>query len=163
MKCGICHNATPTYEYRGFGSLQPTRTLPVRDAGDLAQHKRQQHPAEFQAAIEKREAGKQAVERARIERAAKVRDVGQQHGRLALLRYDESSTPILTHTSEEYSGVYLRYPNKTAFAEYQRLTEAAKTALETAWRLGSRVPQEDIDAVKRTMEEARREEAKHDA
>lgn len=163
MKCGICGSDNPTYESRGHYGIDPMRVLIVHDAGDLVRHKRQQHPDEYEAGLQKRKDTKAEHERIAEDYRQRRRAAGDAAGRAVLYRVPYGEYPIEVRTIrgidlyfrlEEY-----RYPQEHHMAAYYALLEEiarlqglADQEIRAAFDQGDPVPQEDVERVKAAMD-----------
>lgn len=166
MKCGICNDSNPTYTYIYLNG-DTSAPLPVRDAGDLVTHKRQQHHDEWMASLQRRKDTKAVRERQERDYAQRRREAGVKAGRTVLFRWADEVEVEITATSmvAAYNLPGYRYPEPVAFGHYEglkehsaRLQREAAAFLALAYETGSPVPQEDMDQVRAAMDAVRREE-----
>ena len=175
MRCGICGSDSPTYEDSGGWGRGPVTVLAVHYADQLNTHKRQQHPDEYKASLQRRKDTKAEHERASQDFFRRRQAAGDAAGGVVLFRYHygESMWAKVEVTTTRGMGFYhrledYRYPEPFAFAAYEtclleikQLQEQATLALEDAFAHGSPVPQEDVERVKAAMDAVQREEAPH--
>ena len=163
MRCGICGSDNPAYENSGFLGRSPMTVLAVYDSGSLNTHKRQQHPAEYQASLQRRKDTKAERERVAQDYGQRRRAAGAAAGRVVLYRHPyEKSVVEVTTTKDIEPWTRLedhRYPEPVSFGVYQRhlleikrLQEQAAKALENAFAYGAPVPVEDVERVKAAMD-----------
>ena len=163
MKCGICGNKEPTWENRGVYGQQPATVLTVHDATDLVTHKRQQHPDEYKAGLQKRQDTRAANERAERDYLQRRGEAGLRTGQTVLYKQPYSEWALYIwhtmHISHYDHPEDYRYPDPQAFQEYEALRQEihaledrAALALVEAFEQGAPVPQEDVDRVREAMD-----------
>ena len=171
MRCGICGSDNPTYSYGGKYQNERPTTLTVQNAVGLVQHKRQQHPDEYKASLQRRKDTKAEHERAARDFVLRRWAAGDAASRTVLYRdpYGDSEVSVTTTRDIELwtrlEGH--RYPEPKLFHAYEddqleitRLQNEAALALEGAFAQGTPVPQEDVERVKAAMDAVPREEVR---
>ena len=165
MKCGICKSDLMNV----YGSDRETvlRQRPMRDAGDLRDHKHREHPEAVSssrvAAAERRRQQEELEQKAEQRR----RELRLAASKPAIWPREKSWTRhteveyILTTTAEMHitagspeRGFAARYPEPEIFETYQavqaeiaRLQNVSQDMLKRAWEAGLTITEADIDAV----------------
>ena len=154
MKCGICGKTTMR-GYYGEG-------YPIYDRGDLAQHKKYEHKAEYRAAIEARRT-KAEIAKAEAQRVSDARLAASRPVVYRSFGQGEPETyPSSKVTWQQVKGwdgqirTDVRFPDAQAYEEYKcvmveiaGLEAHASVILTRAWELGTPVTLEHLDELDR--------------
>ena len=158
MKCGICNKTTML----GYHDEQ----VPISSPYLLARHKRYEHRAEHQAAIDARRTKAQTTKQAKATAAQRVSDARLAASRPVVARLFGSGTPIAYASSklsrwdvrggDEHQMIYVRFPDAEAYEQYLSvmatiagLESEARVHLTAAWEMGTPVTLEHLDELDR--------------
>mgnify|MGYP001577282354 CR=1 FL=1 len=157
MRCGICGKDTMRHPRSGD-------QIPMHDHDALSRHKILEHPIEYRAAREARQAKADATRRAKVAEAQRVSDVRLAASRPVVMQY-AGETELITGPSSQLaryqvnSSGRVRFPDAEAYRQYQRvmatitgLEAEARAYLTEAWEMGTPVTLEHLDELDRAAE-----------
>ncbi|GEM_PF-5852830 len=160
MICKLCGGAVYTSSSH-FGS-KPIE-IPINDQGDLNAHKRQAHPQEYRASIQKRKDSKAAAERAQQARYEAIEQAGKAASRPVVGGYTyppekplafADLTITMTYQLSAYNLSRYRYPDFDEFGQYLLAKAEMEAALLEAYNKGAPVPKDDVAKAQAAMDAA---------
>ena len=157
MRCGICGKDTMRHPRSGD-------QIPMHDHDALNRHKILEHPIEYRAAREARQAKADATRRAKVAEAQRVSDARLAASRPVVMQY-AGETELITGPSSQLaryqvnSSGRVRFPDAEAYHQYEsvmatiaKLEGLARTYLTEAWQMGTPVTLEHLDELDRAAE-----------
>ena len=159
MRCGICGKDTMRHPRSGA-------QIPMHDQDALNRHKILEHPIEYRAAREARQAKAQATKQTKDAEAQRVSDARLAASRPVVVRSAGDTGPITYPSSRlRRFDVYgwngsaqtnVRFPEAEAYrlyeeimAEISKLEGDARVYLTTAWEMGWPVTLDALDELDR--------------
>ena len=157
MRCGICGKDTMRHPRSGD-------QIPMHDHDALNRHKILEHPIEYRAAREARQAKADATKQAKAAEARQVSDARLAASRPVVVRYRGEqevttlpSSKILRHQVDPiFDTSRPRFPDADAYQGYKSLmaqiaglTAEADIYLIIAWEMGTPVTLEHLDELDR--------------
>ena len=159
MRCGIC----------GKDTMRDPRTgdqRPIYDADALNRHKILEHPIEYRAAREARQAKADATRQAKFVEAQRVYDARLAASRPVVIRARGEGKPttcpssqVIRYQVSSWGGLPptdVRFPDAETYAQYEsvmativELEAEARVHLTAAWEKGMPVTLADLDELDR--------------
>ena len=163
MRCGICGKDTMRHPRSGD-------QVPMYDQDALNRHKILEHPIEYWAAREARQAKADATRRAKVAEAQRVSDARLAASRPVVIRYPDGGE-TLTRPSSILARfqvhdldigqpqTVVRFPDPDRYGDYRsvmaeivELEAEARGLLTAAWEMGTPVTLADLDELDRAAQ-----------